>query len=307
MIRYWAFRITAALVPLIPARIARPGAWALGVVLWALAPRVRRRVDANLRHIPALADDPVRRRAAVRGVFCHTALNYLDFFRGPHLTDDDLLPNWIIENEEAYHAVMAQGRGFILVTGHFGNWEFGVSRLGALGARVVAPVERMQPPELFDLFCRLRNHHDLRVVPADSRDSLREMLEALKHNEIVALVVDRYVLGSSVEVPFFGTPAKLPTGPYALALRGGVPLMAVFCWRESLTVSRGRFIPLDITSAPNGEAKPAAGEGRAGTATRTRVPDATLRAMHVFIAELEKVIAAHPEQWVASLSRIWDV
>ena len=304
MARYWAFRIVAALVPLIPAQIARPCAWALGVVIWAVRPGARRRVEANLRHIPTLASDPYRLRTATRGVFCHAVLNYLDFFRGPHLTDRDLLSNWTIENEAAYHAALAQGRGLILLTGHFGNWEFGVSRLGALGARIVAPAERMKPPEVFDFFCRLRNHHGLRVVPADSRDSLREMLEALKRNEIVALVVDRYVLGSSTEAPLFGAPAKLPTGPFALALRSGAPVIAVFCWRDSLTHSYGRFIPLDFASGASGVAQH--GEARAGTATRERITNATQRAMDVFLGELEQVISAHPEQWVAALSPIWD-
>jgi lauroyl/myristoyl acyltransferase len=43
------------------------------------------------------------------------------------------------------------------------------------------------------------------------------------------------------------------------------------------------------------------------TATRTRAADTTLQAMRIFIAELEKIIAEHPEQWVAALSPIWDV
>lgn len=305
MAKYWALRIAAAVVPLIPVWIARPGAWALGLVMWALAPATRRRVERNLRHVPGLAKDPVRLHRAVQGVFCHTALNYLDFFRGPHLTNEDLLPNWTIENADAYLAAMAQGRGLIIVTGHFGNWELGVSRLGALGYRMVAPAERMRPEAVFDLFCRLRDHHGLRLVPADSRDSLREMLETLKRGELVMFLADRYVLGASADVPVFGDPAKLPTGPFALALKNNVPLMAVFSWRNGLNSFGGRFVPLDVagTADEGGQS----GEGRTGTATRTRAADATLRAMRVFVAELEKIIEQHPEQWVAALSPIWDV
>ncbi|HLZ25524.1 MAG TPA: lysophospholipid acyltransferase family protein [Ktedonobacterales bacterium] len=304
MAKYWALRIAAVVVPLIPLWIARPGAWALGLVIWALAPGTRRRVERNLRHVPGLAMDPVQLHRAIQGVFCHTALNYLDFFRGPHLTNDDLLPNWTIENEEAYHAAMAQGRGLIIVTGHFGNWEFGVSRLGALGYRMIAPAERMRPEALFEFFCRLRDHHGLRLVPADSRDALREMLETLKRGELVMFLSDRYVLGASAEVPVFGEPVKLPTGPFALALKNNVPLMAVFSWRNDLNSYGGRFVPLNVPGISD-EGGPS-GTGQPGTATRTRTADATLRAMRVFIAELEKVIEMHPEQWVAALSPIWE-
>ncbi|MGH2514327.1 MAG: lysophospholipid acyltransferase family protein [Ktedonobacterales bacterium] len=309
MAKYWALRIAAIVVPLIPAGIARRGAWALGVLLYTLAPGTRRRVERNLRHVPGLAMDPVRLHRAVRGVFCHTALNYLDFFRGPHLTNQDLLSSWTIENADVYTAAMAQGRGLIMVSGHFGNWELGVSRLGALGYRMVAPAERMQPEALFDLFCRLRDHHGLRLVPADSRDSLREMLETLKRGELVMFLADRYVLGASAEVPIFGEPAKLPTGPFTLALKNNVPLMAVFSWRTSLNTYGGRFVPLDVSGVvDDGGARSSvgAGAGRAGTATRTRTADATLRAMRTFIGELEKIIQEHPEQWVTALSPIWE-
>ncbi|HLJ79899.1 MAG TPA: lysophospholipid acyltransferase family protein [Ktedonobacterales bacterium] len=316
MAKYWALRIAAIVVPLIPVWIARPGAWALGLIMWALAPGARRRAERNLRHVPGLAMDPVRLHRAVQGVFCHTALNYLDFFRGPHLTNDDLLPSWHIENADVYLTAMAQGRGLIMVTGHFGNWELGVSRLGALGYRMVAPAERMRPAALFDLFCRLRDHHGLRLVPADSRDSLREMLDTLKRGELVMFLADRYVLGASAEVAVFGEPAKLPTGPFALALKNNVPLMAVFSWRNSVNSFGGRFVPLDVSgttdeaeppgAAPTGTGMATGTSTGAKTATRTRAADATLRTMRVFITELEKMIEEHPEQWVAALSPIWD-
>lgn len=307
MAKYWALRIAAIVVPLIPVRIARRCAWALGLLMWVASPSVRQRVERNLRHVPGLAMDPVRLHRAVQGVFCHSALNYLDFLRGPHLTDADLLPNWHIENEDVYHAAMTQGRGLIIVTGHFGNWELGVSRLGALGYRMVAPAERMRPEKVFELFCRLRDHHNLRLVPADSRDSLREMLETLKRGNLVMFLADRYVLGASAEIPLFGEPAKLPTGPFSLALKNNVPLMAVFSWREGFNSYTGRFVPLEVPGSTAADAGEQSGIGRTNTATRARAADATLQAMRAFVAELEKMIERHPEQWVAALAPIWEV
>lgn len=299
--KYWALRIAAAIVPLFPRWLAEPVASAIGLLLWAMAGETRRRVERNLRHVPSVADDPRRLRWATRGVFRHAALNYLDFLRGRRLTSRHLLAKWTIENDDGFLTTMGEGRGLIILGGHFGNFELGASRLGALGYNVVTPAEHMQPEELFQLFCWLREHHRMRIVPADSRDSLRELLEALKRNEIVVFLADRYVLGASVTVPFFGEPAKLPTGPVALALRSGVPVMAVFSWRTPGGKRVGRFIPLDLREpeAPTG-----------GTATRTRTAAsavATERGLRLFVAALEQVIMAHPEQWVSALLPIWDV
>jgi KDO2-lipid IV(A) lauroyltransferase len=319
MVKIWVFRLASVLLPLIPLRIAWPIADELGALIWAAAPGPRRRVERNLRHVPSLMYDPVRLHRATRGVFRTMALNYLDFFRGPRLSDAELYGGWTIVNQDLFDAAMAQGKGLILLSGHFGNFEYSVSRLGALGYNVLAPVERMKPEAMFQLFCKLRQHHRLRVVPADSRESLREMGEALKRNEIVVFLVDRYVLGASAEVPFFDEPAKLPTGPYALALRSGAPVLFAYAQRLGPGRSKGGFLPLTVSNGAESEAaeRPSGGAsasittgtvtGSTGTATRSRSAEDVQRMMAAFGARLEGVIAADPEQWVASLSSIWDV
>jgi hypothetical protein len=130
--------------------------------------------------------------------------------------------------------------------------------LGAIGRKLIIPAERMRPEALYRLFCALREHHGLRIVPADSRESVRELLDALKRNEAVLFLADRYVNGGSVAVPIFGAPALLPTAPMALALRSGAPVFAAYSWRTGPGKQTGVFIPLDVSS-------PAAGTSADGT------------------------------------------
>lgn len=297
MARYGAFRLAAATIPRVPYAIARPAAVGLGSLLWLAARGARRRVERNLAHVPRLAAYPSELRRAARGVFVTMALNYLDFFRGARLTDAQITAGWTIHNQEAFDAAMARGRGVVVIGGHFGNFEFAASRLGAIGHKLIIPVERMRPEALFRLFCALREHHGLRTVPADSRESVRELLDALKRNEVVLFLADRYVNGGSVEVPFFGAPARLPTAPMALALRSGAPVLTAYSWRTGPGRQTGVFIPLDVSSAE--------GADSAERAKPARGPEATARAIRVFVDELERQVAAHPDQWVAALAPIW--
>lgn len=305
MLRYWAFRIAAAVVPAVPVAIARPLAVALGTLLWALAGAQRRRVTANLRHVPSLAGDERRLRGAVRGVFQHLALNYLDFFRGAHLSEDEALSGWTVENQDVFEATMAEGRGAILLGGHFGNFEQALSRLGSLSFKTVTAVERMKPEAVFELFCQLREHHGMHLVPADSRDSLREMIDALKRGELVAFLADRYVLGASANVPFFGEPARLPTGPFTLAQRTGAPLVCAFSWREGPGRSHGVFLPITVDGDEARSAASSAPERRGKAERADRTAQAT-RMQRAYVAQIERMIAAHPEQWVATLYPIWE-
>src|SRR5262245_60451143 len=151
MAKYWLFRIAAAVVPLLPMRLARPLFTGIGVLAWLVAGGTRRRAERNLRHIPALAANAGRLHEAARGVFITSALNYLDFLRGRRLTDEEIYAGWTTEREELLNEMMDQGKGVVILGSHFGNFEYASSRLGAIGYRMITPVERIQPDRLFQL------------------------------------------------------------------------------------------------------------------------------------------------------------
>lgn len=297
MAQYWLMRIGAAVVPRIPLPLARPLFTFIGLCAWLFAAGARRRAERNLRHIPALAANTAQLHAAVRGVFVTSALNYLDFLRGRHLTDAEIHAGWIVEGEDLLYEAAAEGRGVVLLTAHFGNFEFGASRL-AHRFRMIAPVERMQPERLFALFCALRNHHNLHVVPADSRDALREMLDWLKGGGVLIIVADRHILGAGERVDFFGEPATFATAPMALALRTGAPIICAFSWRTGPGRAHGIFSRLTWGDQDGGA--PANGRPRA------RGADETLKALCAYVAQIERIIAAHPESWVSALAPVWE-
>ncbi|HEX6543141.1 MAG TPA: hypothetical protein VF040_15400 [Ktedonobacterales bacterium] len=300
MAKLRAFRLAGAIVPFLPLWLVYPGAQLIGMLIWAFGGQLRRRVERNLRHVPTLASDPVALHRASRGVFEHMVLNYVDFLRGRHLTDKQVLAGWTTEGEPIIHEVMRQGRGAIIVSAHFGNFEYGASRLGALGYQMTTPVERMQPEALYEWFCKTREHHNMRLLPADSRETLREMMNALKRNELVLVASDRYIIGSSIEVPFFGEPARLPTSAFSLALKTGAPILASFSWRLGRGRSHGVVIPLHV------QPEHVDSEHAGSAATRARTEVAITQAMSKFIEQLERLIVAHPEQWVSTLAPIWE-
>jgi KDO2-lipid IV(A) lauroyltransferase len=344
-LKYWAYRMAAVVVPWVPLVVARPAARLVGLGLWAGMPSVRRRADANLCHVPALAADPVRRRRAVRAVFGNLALNYVDLFRAHHLTAIGAVEGWELDGQEIFDAAVAAGRGVVLLTAHLGNFDQAAARLGAMGVPIILPVERLKPARLFQLVCDLRTHHGVRPVPADSPEALRALLTGLRRGEAVLLAVDRDVLGTGVVVPLFGAPARLPTGPILLARRSGAPVIGAFGWRDELGRPRGRFVSvaLDGAETPPGGTDPVAGADPAVAgprvdvrasgsvasgsvasgdvasgdvavrqvatdsvvAGRPRGRDVMARALVPIARLLEERIAAHPEQWVAALTTVW--
>jgi lauroyl/myristoyl acyltransferase len=143
------------------------------------------------------------------------------------------------------------------------------------------------------------------------------MLDALKRGEVVMILADRYVMGASAEIPFFGTPTKMPTGPMSLAQRSGAPVIMAYSWREGPGRQYGAFASLGIntdeslekeagSSAP-GDALSESSSRRTQTATRVRTNELAVEGQRLFLQALEQAIVQHPEQWVATLWPIWDV
>jgi KDO2-lipid IV(A) lauroyltransferase len=114
---------------------------------------------------------------------------------------------------------------------------------------------------------------------------MRTIIQALRNNQIVLITGDRAVQGESVEKPFFGADARLPLGPVALSQRTGAPLVGAFGWHASRTLIDGEFVPLTL-GLPEDER------------------NNTDALMNGLIARMERIIKAHPEQWVV-FSPIW--
>lgn len=300
-LKYWAFRTLGALVPLAPLWLARRLAVAVGTLAWALAGSLRRRAERNLGRVPSLAGNPAKVRRAARGLFQHMALNYLDFFRGRFVSYDELARGWDIRGWELFEQGMSAGRGTIVFGAHIGPFEYSAWKLGELGQSLLTPAERLRPERFNQLVAGLRNHHRARMLPGDERDTLRELLTALRSGQLAMFAVDRWVMGPSGAWPLFGAPARLPTAPFALAARSDAPVFLMIPWRVGFNrieavvevVTPERMPSNDGAPSPGGEAR---GDREAAIARmRQRV-----------YPILERYINEHPEQWVSALSAVWD-
>src|SRR6185437_13137054 len=223
------FRLAFRWLPRVPHGLLRGAGRVVALGLWALVPAMRRRVRANLRHIPTLAANPIALERVTRRAFRSLVLNYLDLFVPPPPGAAARFP---IHNVGALRAVQAEGRGCIFLSVHSAGFEWGRYALPhLLRTPIVGPLETVQPPELYDLISTERNKAGVRFLPITEGATLREMIAALRRNETVLLALDRDVLHSGVVMPFFGKPARIPTGAIALARLTGAPIVLGALWR----------------------------------------------------------------------------
>jgi KDO2-lipid IV(A) lauroyltransferase len=175
-------------------------------------------------------------------------------------------------------AARALRRGVLVVSVHMGSWEIAAAIWSATIAPVSLFAEVLEPWELFDWYRTTRARLGISVLPL-TRRGLRQVIQALDAEEMVVTAIDHDVLGTGIVLPFLGRPARIPTGPAAIAVRRGTPLLPVCVYR----------LPDDSYQAV----------GRAPVVARAEADreQEVRRVTAQVLQDLEGFIRAHPEQW----------
>lgn len=118
-------------------------------------------------------------------------------------------------------------RGLIVALPHAGNWDHAGAYFCSRGIRVNTVAEHLKPERLFRRFLQHREKMGMQVL--DLNAGVLEQLERLLNaGELVALVSDRDLSKSGVNVDFFGKTARMPAGPAVLAQKTGADLITAF-------------------------------------------------------------------------------
>ena len=152
---------------------------------------------------------------------------WCDTFRLPDWSDQRILETTTVTNEHLLTDAIAAKTGVIVAVPHAGNWDHAGAYFCAKGIRLVTVAERLKPEKLFLKFLAYRQAMGMEVLPLDGR-VLNTLEERLNEGALVALVSDRDLSRSGIEIEFFGAPARMPAGPALLALRTKAPLITAF-------------------------------------------------------------------------------
>jgi KDO2-lipid IV(A) lauroyltransferase len=262
-----------------PARIDVPLA---GKLIHRFVPFRRNVVQANLRRVygDRISDAEIVRLAQAH--YGHLARLVGEFFRFRWLSRAQKTAMVRVENIEALVAALAWGKGALVLTGHFGNWE--VATIAGIGnhPEVVGRfhfVRRAVKPKWLDaLVTRRFERAGFGVL--GKRGSLDAMLAVLERGDMIVFPFDQHARPpDGIEVDFFDQPAWTFKSLAIIALTTGAPVVPASSWREPDGRHVLRFdAPMTpIESADTNEA----------IRLNTRA----------YNAALERLVLRHPEQW----------
>ena len=201
---------------------------------------------------PNASDEEVQ--AMVRNAYSHFGQVVIETALLPRLGTQGILD--MFEGTEGFEAIdraYAEGKGIILITGHFGNWELAGAYVAARGIPIEVIVRRMNNPYFDDYVTVTRR--DAGMIVVYDHDAVRRTPRAFKAGHAVAFVADQGVLGlASTFVPFFGRPAKTPRGPAVFAMKYRLPTFFVAAVQEKSGKYRCVVTPVEIPDTGDREA-----------------------------------------------------
>lgn len=134
-----------------------------------------------------------------------------------------------IPNIERLQNAAKSGRGTILLTAHFGDWEMASLVSSVIGFPILVLVREQKMPRLNELLNRLRESNGCKVIRKGMQT--KNILKGLRANNIVGILSDQDAGKNGMFVDFFGRPASCHTGPFEIAKHTGSLILPNFIVR----------------------------------------------------------------------------
>jgi KDO2-lipid IV(A) lauroyltransferase len=247
---YALSRTLEAVVAHLPHRAALRLGSAMGSLAGSPLGIRRDTVESNLRR--AFPDaDPAWIEGVIRESYRHLGREAIEMVRLSRMTPEEIVALTEIPDEDlaAVRGALAEGKGLLFTTGHFGNWEVAAAAVAARGMPIDAIVKRQRNPLVDAQVEAARRRMGVEVMEMSVAPS--RILRALSQGHTIGIVGDQDARSAGAFVPFFGVPSSTYRGPAMMALRFGTPLFSAVARR--LPDGRYRVTAERIPVEPSGD------------------------------------------------------
>lgn len=245
MLNYILYRIGQFIALATPLRLSYWIAVFVSDLHYMFARQDRLAVTNNLKVIFPEKSEKEIARIRIK-VFRNFAKYLVDFFRFSKIDKEYIKKNIKIDNIAYINEALSCGKGVIVLSAHIGNWELGgvVVALSGYPIWVVALTHKQK--KVNDFFNAQRKSKNVSVIPVGR--AVRQCLNVLNENKLIALVGDRDFSQRGAVIDFFGKPTILPEGPAAISLKTQAVIVPGFMFRNDDDTFTLRFEkPVEFT------------------------------------------------------------
>jgi len=263
--------------------LPRPAIQALALLLgrgsYLLIPEIREALRKNLSLVTGMSGDELTELCRLNvSNFSRMLADYFYCTTGEPGRIKPLLGEW--RGFENLKAARERGKGTILVTAHLGNWELGGMLLALEGMPITVITLEEPGAGLTELRDKYRRKLGIKTIAIGSETfAFVEVMNTLRKNGIVAMLVDRPPENSGTPVQFFGRETGYSSGPALFWQHTDATVLPAFVLRKN----DGSY--LSIIEPPIQMQQDASPRNGVGVNTQ------------IIATIFESIIHKHPDQW----------
>jgi len=224
---YGLYKIFASAIAALPRGFVLAFGRAVGALIFHLDAKHRTIALDNLARTMGSSLSADERRRTARRSTMNFVRSIFDILKTASWSPARLSSLVDIRGREHLEAAVARGRGVLIFSAHFGNWEMAIAPIaGRIPFHVIA--RSLDNPFINRDLEGIRTRRGATVV--NKFGAGRPILRALERKNAVGIVIDQNVLRrEAVFVDFFGIPAATTPALAVFHLRTGAPILPMFC------------------------------------------------------------------------------
>jgi KDO2-lipid IV(A) lauroyltransferase len=276
-LEFIVFKFFVLLARLLPFKIVQRLGKLFGIFMFNFIPYRKKVALENLKKsFPEKSDEEIRR--ILKLAYVNLGITFFEFMGFANLKISDFDGFAKLENFDVVVEALKKGKGLILMSGHFGNWELGAIATGIKIGKPLNVIVKKQRNKFVDReINKWRCWFGNKVIPMEK--AFRESLRILSEGGIVALLADQSAPKEGLYVNFLGRPASTFTGPAIMSIRTGAPIVMGFAIREENYGYRIVFEKIDFTPSENED-------------------ENIIKLTQLHTSMLEKYIRLYPDHWL---------
>jgi KDO2-lipid IV(A) lauroyltransferase len=231
LLEYAFFQVFAGAVFLLPLRAVQRLGRVLGGAAYSLWRYRRRIAHENLQKaFPQQSQADIE--SIARESFRNVGITFLELMWLSRMTGPRLRELVRYDRPELITDGYARGRGILLLTAHYGNWEWLAQSIVTHFGIPVHIIVKTQANPLVDAKINARRTRlGNNVVPMET--AIRDVVRGLREGQAIGIVADQAAPKENVPVEFFGRMVPTHQGPAVFSLKMRAPLVAIFSVRQS--------------------------------------------------------------------------
>ncbi len=246
---YYALKVTMAFLYLFSMETAKKFGFFLADLAFKFVPIRKKHIISSLtKAFPNKTKEEINKTAKdIYKQFICTAVEIIFVSK----MSDSQLKNFVnFENIYLVENALKAGKGAIMLSAHFGNWEMlAISFAKRYPLSVI--VAKQENPYFDEMINGIRSNRGYKTIYKDVAPI--GVMKALKRNEFVAILADQHAGDQGVYTPFFFGDVSTPKGPAVFALRAKSPIIVGFCVRQPDGRYVATFEEIPVTYTGNEE------------------------------------------------------